>query len=356
MKKTLLIALAVLVTVTGMYAVKASKTIKVHQGSCDEATDLHFTTYQKETNISINSYNISVSGFSNVNTTPNDHGVGDDLTHGVDVDCDGGSVPYCSYVTITVEFDLTSWNTVRFEDIDWTTGGDPDDETNPPDTVSSGVPNHGYAVDYIDPFGNSTYWFYNDDTVPVTVRNFKAARNQPSYIYPEDIFGFGGWTDFFPEFTVPPQSFYAIPLTNMIPGMFLYTHYDIYIPGNAFHSEELVFEGVDEHEDQTNEDVEPLGIEEQGLLEAVKFLDVAAYPDYSQIRFQLPKATHANLTVYSLSGEKVVTLVDEVKAAGGHTITWNGTTATGGKAPAGIYVCKLSADGICAAEKMVRIR
>jgi flagellar hook assembly protein FlgD len=41
----------------------------------------------------------------------------------------------------------------------------------------------------------------------------------------------------------------------------------------------------------------------------------------------------------------VALLVDEWRAAGRHTVSWNGLHASGGKAQAGIYVARLEANG-----------
>lgn len=350
MKKIIMVTLVTMAMVTAVFGYKASKTIRIHQNKCPNATDLHFTTYQKESNIHINGYNISVSGFSKVNTTPHDNGVGDGQTHGVDVDCDGGSVPYCEYVTVQVEFDLSNFNTVRFKDIDWTCDCDGDPDT-PPDYVPSGVPNLGFAIDYIDSQGNSTYWFYNDDSVTLVVSNFRVARNQTAYLPPNKLFNFTAWTDFFPDFVVPPYTYYAIPLQNMQVGLFTYVAYDASVQGLAFNSEIEVLESTEVHEDQTVGVVEPLNIEEMGLLQDTKILDVAAYPGYSEIKYQLPRSSHTNLTIYSLTGERVTVLVDEIQCAGGHTLRWEGDGL-----PTGLYIARLSADGIQASEKMVRLK
>jgi|GEM_PF-4810083 len=93
------------------------------------------------------------------------------------------------------------------------------------------------------------------------------------------------------------------------------------------------------------------GVEERGSVEPEKFLEVTSYPDYAEIRYALPKASHVNLVVYSVTGERVATLVDETSSAGEHTVCWDG-----GDAPAGLYFCHLSADGIEATEKMIRLK
>lgn len=350
MKRITTVILVALAMATMAFGYKASKTILIHQDKCDTATDIHFTTFQKEKNIHINSYNITVEGFSNVSTTPNDHGVGDGQVHGVDVDCEGGAIPYCQEIKVQIEFDLSDFNTVRIENIQWTYNGDTIPGV-PPDTIPAGVPNLGFAVDYINSQNQSTYWFYNDDSVTVIVRNFRMALNQPGYMIPDKLFNFTDWTNLYSDFVVPPYSFCAIPLEGMQVSLYTFAAYDVYKPGSAYNAEMKVLSSTEVHEDQTGGVTEPLDIEEMGLLKDTKILEVAAFPGYSEIKFQLPRSSQTNLSIYSLSGEKVATLVEGIKAAGGYTLRWEGDGL-----PAGLYIARLSADGIQASEKMIRLK
>lgn len=350
MKRIVTVTLAALAMATMAFGYKASKTIIIHQDKCDIATDLHFTAFQKETNIHIDNYTITVEGFTDVSTTPNDHGVGDGQIHGVDVNCEGGTIPYCNKIQVQIEFELSDFNTVRFEDVKWTYNGDTIEGT-PPDTIAAGIPNVGFAVDYINPQKKSTYWFYNDDSVTVVVRNFRMALNQPAYLPPDQLFNFTGWTNFYTDFVVPPYSYIAIPLEGMEVSLYTFAAHETYIPGSAYNAEVQVLSSTEVHEDQTSGVTEPLDIEEMGLLKDTKILEVAAYPGYSEIKYQLPRSSYTNLSVYSLTGEKVATLVDEVKSAGGYTLRWEGDGL-----PVGLYIARLSADGIQASEKMIRLK
>lgn len=56
------------------------------------------------------------------------------------------------------------------------------------------------------------------------------------------------------------------------------------------------------------------------------------------IRFFLPHAGHASLSLFDMLGREIATLVDATLEAGEHTIDWDGSAAT-----SGIYICRLQA-------------
>jgi hypothetical protein len=117
--------------------VKVRKTFTIHQDKYgDFATDLHFKIWQKEDNININGWHVEISHFgdsssqrgnqpepahSNLKnlsgrkkTSDPDNG-----QHAVDVVADGGEIPYCTKVKVKVTYWLTSYNTIRAADINW---------------------------------------------------------------------------------------------------------------------------------------------------------------------------------------------------------------------------------------------
>jgi len=64
------------------------------------------------------------------------------------------------------------------------------------------------------------------------------------------------------------------------------------------------------------------------------------------ISYELPEAAAITLTVYNLLGEEVVTLVDEVLAAGRHQSTWSGRNEHNESAATGTYVYRMVARSI----------
>lgn len=98
--------------------------------------------------------------------------------------------------------------------------------------------------------------------------------------------------------------------------------------------------------------VSTTGAEEHGSIESTKLLEVfSPGQGLTEIRYELPKAGKITLAVYSVSGERITTLVDETKDAGSYTIRWDANDI-----PAGVYIAKLSFDGVSAAEKMVHLK
>jgi hypothetical protein len=65
------------------------------------------------------------------------------------------------------------------------------------------------------------------------------------------------------------------------------------------------------------------------------------------ISFRLSRAGHTNVTVYTLLGERVTTLADEILAAGDHSMVWNPSALS-----SGTYVCVLTSGSNVAVRKM----
>jgi hypothetical protein len=72
--------------------------------------------------------------------------------------------------------------------------------------------------------------------------------------------------------------------------------------------------------------------------------------------FTLPRAARASLRVLGVSGRAVAVLVDADLPAGEHHAAWNGRTMAGSRAPAGVYVLELRADGATASRRVTLIR
>jgi hypothetical protein len=76
----------------------------------------------------------------------------------------------------------------------------------------------------------------------------------------------------------------------------------------------------------------------------------------TQIRYELAEATHVRLRIYDLAGQVVRELVDEQRAAGTHTVRWNGLNATGAEVASGAYFYRLEAGGATFTRKMSLLR
>ena len=71
----------------------------------------------------------------------------------------------------------------------------------------------------------------------------------------------------------------------------------------------------------------------------------------TQIRYELPKSTSVNLTVFDVLGREVVTLVDEVQEAGYKSAEWNASDK-----PTGVYFYQLRANGFLDTRKLLLLR
>jgi tartrate-resistant acid phosphatase type 5 len=74
------------------------------------------------------------------------------------------------------------------------------------------------------------------------------------------------------------------------------------------------------------------------------------------IQFELPSQANVEVRVYNLLGEEVVTLVNEVREAGVHTVVWNGMNNAGVQVTSGIYFYRMKAGSFTAIKKMVLLR
>ncbi len=71
----------------------------------------------------------------------------------------------------------------------------------------------------------------------------------------------------------------------------------------------------------------------------------------TDISFSLPKSGQVKLTVYNILGAEVATLVDEIRSAGVHRITWDGTDKSGNPVASGVYLYRLTAGDFAETKK-----
>ena len=75
----------------------------------------------------------------------------------------------------------------------------------------------------------------------------------------------------------------------------------------------------------------------------------------TMIPYQLPTAMYVRLEVFNILGQRVATLVDREQPAGFHTASWDATDVTGEAVGAGVYLYRLSGDGVQATRSMLLI-
>ena len=107
--------------------------------------------------------------------------------------------------------------------------------------------------------------------------------------------------------------------------------------------------------------VEPTAVEETGEMSTpVDFVLEANYPNpfnaSTTLRYRLNTAGPVRLDIYSLSGQKVRTLVDDTQQAGAYSVAWNGEDASGRSVASGVYLACLEGPGATQVHKMLLLK
>ena len=76
----------------------------------------------------------------------------------------------------------------------------------------------------------------------------------------------------------------------------------------------------------------------------------------AQIRYDLPKTTKVALTVYDVTGRKVIRLVDGQRTVGYHNVPWRGVSTNGTPVTSGVYFVRLEAGSFVKVNKLTLIR
>ena len=71
------------------------------------------------------------------------------------------------------------------------------------------------------------------------------------------------------------------------------------------------------------------------------------------IRFDLPYGETVDLTVYTISGQKVATLARGTRAAGYHQVFWDGRDEAGAELASGVYLYSLQVGDQLETRKML---
>lgn len=101
------------------------------------------------------------------------------------------------------------------------------------------------------------------------------------------------------------------------------------------------------------------GVEDPPVADVPTVLALRAGPnparDVATIAFDLPDAAPVSLRIYDVAGRFVHALVDEAREAGRHTVAWDGRTASGVRAAAGMYFLRLKAGERVLARPLLRV-
>ncbi len=75
----------------------------------------------------------------------------------------------------------------------------------------------------------------------------------------------------------------------------------------------------------------------------------------TEITYDIRKAQEVKIAVYNAIGQEVKTLLSDFQNTGRHSVTWDGTSNSGGRVISGVYYCKLAAGQYNALQKMILI-
>lgn len=103
-----------------------------------------------------------------------------------------------------------------------------------------------------------------------------------------------------------------------------------------------------------------VGVEEQESQIPASFELKQNYPNpfnpSTIIKYQINQTGIVNLTIYNLLGEKVKSLVNELKTPGNYSVVWDGKNDIGNRVPSGVYFYKLEMDGVSLVKKMMLVK
>jgi hypothetical protein len=71
------------------------------------------------------------------------------------------------------------------------------------------------------------------------------------------------------------------------------------------------------------------------------------------ISFSIPKDNFVTIKIYDMLGREVITLVNDYRSAGTHTLSWYGEDSAGQKLASGTYIYRITTAGFVTAKKMV---
>ncbi len=74
------------------------------------------------------------------------------------------------------------------------------------------------------------------------------------------------------------------------------------------------------------------------------------------IEYELPRSTNIQLTIYDMLGRQVIQLVNEHQPAGRYNISWDGMNESGNSVAAGLYFCRMEANGFSDVIKLALVK
>lgn len=84
-----------------------------------------------------------------------------------------------------------------------------------------------------------------------------------------------------------------------------------------------------------------------GYSHETNLIEIYPNPIYhsATIRYNVPVTGRVNISIYNILGQKVTTLVDEMKPAEEYSVIWNIESGGSVSSLAGVYFCRLNVSG-----------
>jgi len=109
--------------------------------------------------------------------------------------------------------------------------------------------------------------------------------------------------------------------------------------------------------DFTFNTLDNVGIQDESIVVEESFQN---YPNpfnpETNIFFSLTEQSHVNLEVYNSRGEKIKTLLNELRPLGDNTFTWDGSDEQGKTVASGLYFYKIEAGKYTSTKKMILMK
>jgi len=74
------------------------------------------------------------------------------------------------------------------------------------------------------------------------------------------------------------------------------------------------------------------------------------------ISYSVKEALPVSIEIYNVKGQLVKTLINETKAAGTHTVVWNGSDNNNRPVSSGVYYYKMNAGKYSSTKKMILMK
>lgn len=101
-------------------------------------------------------------------------------------------------------------------------------------------------------------------------------------------------------------------------------------------------------------------VSNEDLVNPLQTALVGNYPNpfnpNTTIKFSLKEQSPVNVTIYNISGQKVITLVNDTMPAGTYNLPWNGKDAKGRGVGSGIYFFKMDSGKYTSTKKMIMLK